>query len=262
MLEIVILDFDGTLTDIDQEYQYISSSVRDDLSLHELQWETAADILKMFPDKRGLKLDGIVVAPPADNYLFAANVASLADPNLTDATITTSIMKSYRLPEIVFKPEAKDFLNGLISLGYGIYIVTNSSTNLVHSKLTEHMGANLAELGVYVFGNAQKYLVSNFSGEMDIRESAALEGLDRPAYLRRGKYLEILNRIWAENALDPTNSLVVGDVFELDLLLPAYLGSKVALLESPRTFHYEKVATAKFKGNVVNSLMSVLARIR
>jgi len=53
----------------------------------------------------------------------------------------------------------------------------------------------------------------------------------------------------------------VGDVFELDLLLPALLGCALQLIVSPRTLDYERRAVEAFGGMAAEGLGSVLERV-
>ena len=72
-----------------------------------------------------------------------------------------------------------------------------------------------------------------------------LEGLSaRPLYLRRGKYFEVLRAIWEKTGATPSSTLVCGDLYELDLAMPALLGAHVQLVMREDTPEYERNALA------------------
>ena len=83
-------------------------------------------------------------------------------------------------------------------------------------------------------------------------------GLPRPIYLRRGKYYESLREIWRATGATPAETLVCGDIFELDLALPAALGAQVVLIERNNTLPYERAATERAGGRVIRTLTALL----
>jgi len=125
----------------------------------------------------------------------------------------------------MFRPGAKQFLDELIGK-YGVAIVTNSKTDSVEKKLK-----TLADYSIPIIGNAKKYVIDQ---TMDnVPESVNLEGFPRPVLLRRRNYKEILDKF------DPEKTVVVGDIYELDLALPEFLGFKVIQMATDNTPEYE-----------------------
>ena len=82
-------------------------------------------------------------------------------------------------------------------------------------------------------------------------EFIKIQGLERKIYLRRKRYYDVLNQIWEQSSVKPEQCLIVGDVFELDLVLPAKLGCNIFLVTNSQTPDYEKQAVKDlFKGYV------------
>jgi hypothetical protein len=82
--------------------------------------------------------------------------------------------------------------------------------------------------------------------------------LDRPVYLRRGAYFEAL----CATTFPMEQTLVCGDIWELDLALPAALGAQVHLIERAApfaTYRYERERLAK--GQSSPNLEALLERI-
>src|SRR5690606_32548849 len=89
-----------------------------------------------------------------------------------------------------------------------------------------------------------------------------VEGLARPILLRRGRYFEALRRIWDETDTTPAGTLVCGDIFELDLALPAQLGARIHMLGREATPAYERDAVRAAGGSFSTALSGGLERIR
>jgi hypothetical protein len=143
--------------------------------------------------------------------------------------------------------------------------VTNSDPRIVARRL-----ASLACRGgekVVVRGGAGKFSICA-SASADARFEALPEIVEwpevgRPVLLRRGRYFDVLREIWDESATDPDSTLVVGDIFELDLAMPAMLGAHVHLLTRPSTMpHEERLARRLARGGVGPRLSAVLDRVR
>jgi hypothetical protein len=85
-----------------------------------------------------------------------------------------------------------------------------------------------------------------------------VEGVARPVYLRRGSYFEAL----CATQFPLAETLVVGDIWELDLAMPAALGAHVHLIQraSPfETYAYELGQLAKGHSSV--NLKGLLKRV-
>jgi hypothetical protein len=146
-------------------------------------------------------------------------------------------------------------------------VVTNAHTDLVDAKLTKLAPRGRERLKVK--GDARKYLIEE-PQPSDARfaavpESIQFDGLlPRPVYLRRGRYYEALRDIWNQTGTGPEDTLVAGDIYELDLALPAALGSHVQFVSRPNALPYEIQAVELLgaRGGVDLSLRAILPRLR
>ena len=86
-------------------------------------------------------------------------------------------------------------------------------------------------------------------------------GLERPLYLRRGLYFEVLSAIWSATGASPEGTFVCGDIFELDLALPAALGARVHLVGRSSTPEWERSAVERAGGSYSDVLSGLLERI-
>jgi hypothetical protein len=73
----------------------------------------------------------------------------------------------------------------------------------------------------------------------------------------------VLRGAWDETGTGPDSTLVVGDVFELDLAMPAALGTHAQLVIRAGTmFHERQLAQKLARGEADERLAAVLDRIR
>jgi FMN phosphatase YigB (HAD superfamily) len=277
--ECIVLDFDGTFTDVEVEGAPFVRVYRDALS--DLigrnvgpDWERATAEIAAHPGRYGWVHGGRIVAPGnADPYVRCTAVAQLicdAENRLRDPDVRTAVVQAfyqlaYRHTVTAFRPDARETLSRLTSTGLPVYVVTNSSTQVVAQKLRELAPAGLERLNV--IGDAQKFVVAE-ANDMDTRfdtvpEEQRLDGLERPVYPRRGRYFDALARIWRETGVRPADTLVCGDIYELDLSLPIELGLQVHLVTGPATTPYERAAVARLgeRGGTGERISDVLARI-
>jgi len=276
----VVLDFDGTFTDVAAESAPFSSHFRDGLArvlgqTVEKIWEEEVAALHAGADLLGWNLGGKVVAPAtADPYLTATTAAHriiqrlglLPDEAARSEVVQRLYREAYVHSATAFKPEAKEVLEALLATGLPVTVVTNAHTDLVEKKLD-----TLAPKGrerLKVSGDARKFLLDP-PDEKDARfdavpETQTLDGvLRRPIYLRRGRYFEALKRIWDTTGTRPDQTLVAGDIFELDLAMPAALGAHVQLVARANVLPYELKAIELLgpRGGVDRSLRALLPRL-
>ncbi|MCP3105176.1 HAD family hydrolase [Myxococcus sp. K15C18031901] len=277
----VVLDFDGTFTDVAAESAPFSLHFRDGLAQAlgqrvEQVWEEEVAALYAGADLLGWNLGGKVVAPAtADPYLTATTAAHRIIQRLglypDEAQRSEVVQRLYREAYVhsatAFKPEAKEVLEALLATGLPVTVVTNAHTDLVEKKLD-----TLAPRGrerLKVSGDARKFLL-DAPDAPDARfdavpETQTLDGvLRRPIYLRRGRYFEALKRIWDTTGTRPDQTLVAGDIFELDLAMPAALGAHVQLVARANVLPYELKAIELLgpRGGVDRSLHAVVSRLR
>ena len=286
---MVIFDFDGTLTDAEQEGQSFRAGYLDDLTvltgLPRDQVETEAIKFEAEvasnPERFGWLFQGQIVAPATvDPYLRMMPVARhLLDQaqalmiSQDRERVLDGLLYKYNYQKTVtaFRNHAGEALAQLIEQGHlsgnagELFVVTNSHTEAVQTKTAqlesnrkqEHSnGPSLTPLIERVFGRAQKYIVDP---EFDlVPESLSLPGLNRPVLLRRRHYFEVLNQLRKQAGIPWSKVWVFGDIFELDLSLPIALGASVGLMANQFTPQWELdyLATHE-RGHILNSLAQV-----
>ncbi|MET0402168.1 MAG: HAD family hydrolase [Cystobacter sp.] len=280
-IHCVVLDFDGTFTDVAAEGAPFVEHFRRRLSEvlgRELEggvWEREEARVVESTEEPGWEVGGRVVAPAtADPYLLSNFVARrVCDrlgvlPDLAERAELLNVLyrEAYVLAGMAFKPEAKEVLEALLDTGLPVTVVTNAHTDTVEAKLTK-----LAPRGrerLRVSGDARKFLIEPPAGP-DARfealpETTRVEGLRRPIYLRRGRYYEALRRIWQETGTTPETTLVAGDIVELDLAMPAALGAQVQFVARANALDYERRAIEALgaRGGMDPSLRAILSRLR
>jgi len=256
--DLFILDFDGTFTDVEAEggpfLEAYRAQVRELLGVDvSTEWDAAEAKVREAPELFGWTFDGHVVAPGnADPYLRATVIMNMvfdARGLYPEADERTAVLQklyfdNYENAATVFRPEARAVVDTLIASGKPVAIVTNSATDAVAKKID--VLAPEGRDALMIEGNAEKYLVAE-ARPMDARFDALakeieVEGLPRPVYLRRGRYYEVLRRLWDKYDTGPERTLVVGDIYELDLAMPAALGCAVHLVAGADTAEYERTA--------------------
>ena len=198
----IILDFDGTITDVGEESKpYILYHIEE------------------FSRRTGVLLDKVntlreiireeILKNPREGWLNYSKVVApaCADPYVMESTISRKLLdklkeenEGYTLPSNtedflselfhvcsnkvndVFRKGSKDFLDNIIN-SHQVTIVTNSKEEKVIRKLERLTNA---EYNIPVYGNAKKYCLEN--GLNEIPESTHPEEFPRPVFLRRGEY--------------------------------------------------------------------------
>ncbi|HVP14877.1 MAG TPA: HAD family hydrolase [Terriglobales bacterium] len=255
---LVVLDFDGTLTDAEAHAAaFHASSTRalarflggDEAALRRERERERAGLSPLDP-AAAWTVNGYGVCPAAaDPYLVANQVTrtliARRRPDLDGRALVAAVLDvhhaAYADAPPPLRPDARDLLEELCGHGWPVRIVTNSRTGIV-SALVD--GLNLrARDRVRVAGGADKFLVCEAS-EPDERfeglpEAVHWPEVGRPVYVRRGRYFDALRGIWEETGVAPAATLVVGDIVELDLAMPAVLGSRVHLVTRSSTMPHE-----------------------
>ena len=280
-IRCVVLDFDGTFTDAAAEgapfVQHFRRRLSEELGrdVMEAGWaEVEAGVLAS-NEEPGWEVGGRVVAPAtADPYLLANFVARrlcdrlgvMQDKAARAALLDKLYREAYAQVGMAFKPEAKEVLEALLETGLPVHVVTNAHTATVEAKLTK-----LAPRGrerLRVSGDARKFLIEPPTAPdaifAAVPETVRVEALVRPIHLRRGHYYDALRRIWNETDTSPETTLVAGDIFELDLAMPAALGASVQLVARANTLEYERrgIAALGSRGGMDPSLRAILPRLR
>lgn len=274
-IRCVVLDFDGTFTDVDREAVPFLAAYRDGLAARlggpiDAPWDEALAVVRSDPDAHGFEFEGTIVAPShADPYILAASVARIVlsggvgsklDGPERDDVLNALFRKAYAESATVFRPDAREVLDALLAGPRPVYVVSNSHTEHVRTKLSALRDDALEHVTVH--GNAKKFhLVAPDPSDAAfgaVPETRTVEGLARPVHLRRGRYYELLRGLFAAAEVTPREVLVCGDIFELDLALPAALGARTHLVTRESTPAYERAAVEASGGTWSANLAGVL----
>lgn len=270
MKTIGVVDFDGTLTNAEEEAKPFLAAYQKDLmdltALPRMDIEafmaTHLSRIMANPQAYGWEVDGRIVAPAAaDPYIRMDTIAGavLKAETSLDADMQFRILrmlfrKNYEKTDTVFRPHAEDVMSGFTERQNCVYIVTGSDPEKVRAKL-HHLGDGLLAT-MAVVGFARKYVVNDHFAL--VPRAMQIPGLSRPVHLRRWEYYLALDRLREEHGARWGDIAVVGDIFELDLALPLALGCRVALLANEYTPEYEKDFLASHqRGRVLTEITEI-----
>jgi hypothetical protein len=278
--ECIVLDFDGTFTRVDDEAVPFVEGFREGLEARvgevaRTRWSALSARIEADPDRHGWEYEGTIVAPShADPYIRTTTVAQLLLSELgmglgarTDL-LQALYRENYPKSRNVFRNDARRVVEACVASCVPVFVVTNSQTEHVLAKLRELAPEGLDRIAVR--GDARKFVIAEPERSShgwrelwaEIPETTQIAGLSRPIHLRRGHYFDALTRIWDETHTRPESTLVCGDIFELDLALPARLGARIHLVARPRTPEHERRAARTTPGGGVSQeLVGLLERL-
>jgi FMN phosphatase YigB (HAD superfamily) len=246
----IILDFDGTFTDVEREAAPFVDAFRAavfDLIGRELprEWALHTAQIAESPGRYGWVHEGRIVAPAsADPYIQTTTTAHLmfdAVGVLKDGKTRAAILQAlyhhaYENTLTAFRPRAKEVLEALAASGIPTFVVTNARTDAAQKKLRTLGPVGLDKIEVH--GDARKFVVGDPTATDErfscVREQVLLPGLERPVFPRRGRYFDALAAIMQRVGAAPEEVLVCGDIYELDLSLPLELGMQVHMVTGPK----------------------------
>jgi 5'(3')-deoxyribonucleotidase len=260
MSKLLIFDFDGTMTNAEEEGRPYRVGYLEDLSLicgidirTILEWANEFDQhVAQNQSKFGWQFNGKIVAPAGvDPYLRIMPTARmildraglLTDLDLRDRILDRILYKyNYGKTQTVFRPEAEKIIHNLYNHpDYDTYIVTNSHTKPVQNKLRMLQDQNpqlsIEWLIPKVHGSAKKYIIDD---DNDLPTELFVNGLNRPILLGRHHYFQVINQLLEGGSHSWKDLIVIGDIFELDLSLPLALEANVGLVLSDFTPGYER----------------------
>ena len=260
----VILDWDGTITDIDCESQSFQELYPqlfcERLGIDQKKYNTVFDELRddvLSDPGLGFEILGHDVVPAAaDPYLLTQKTIQVTLQRLRDGSLDVAhtdlpddesafLIDLYkdavgRAENDAYFREGKDttkrFLDDLIA-NRDVAIVTNSSTAKVEAQLGE-LGYTNEDISQFTIrGNAKKLFVTpTYDG---LPDEVTPPGFPRAVQLRRGHYHYVLNDLEQQGYL-PESTAVVGDCYELDLALPEVLGYATVQFATPFTPEHER----------------------
>lgn len=279
MRRVLVLDFDGTMTDAEAEGAPFREGYLEDIAvLTGLPLPAVMDLARRFeaevaanPQDFGWVFNGRIVAPATvDPYLRIMPVArrifehtgTFADERDRTRLLDGILYKyNYRKTKIAFRDHARECLTSLGTIP-DLYtcVVTNSHTEAVQEKLRVLGGPEgaLDWLVERVHGRASKYVLDE--GWNGVQSELSVPGLARPVLLRRRLYHDVLAGLLSAHGLGWSDLTVVGDIFELDLCLPQAMGARVGLVANAHTPAYERQwLQGSPRGAVLHSLAELPA---
>lgn len=282
----VVLDFDGTCTQVPAVYEHY-------LDLYGIElgralglnlgtaWKDAQQAVRDRSPRAAWMVAGCPAAPAAgDPYILADESAKYLarQRSLTLPTDLNAHAHAYATAPAPWRPEAKRTLSRLIDLGVTVAFVSNSSTKIVGARLDELFKDDAAPRSrISVFSDAGKFRICELpwdpppSSATEARFAAlsAAQGTQspaetgRPIYLRRGQYFQAIERVLDGHLERLSTTVFCGDIWEMDLAMPAALGACVHLLtrEQPfDTYEYEteSLRAVGRRGKLSESLTGLL----
>ncbi len=284
----VVFDFDGTLTRVDDEcVPYVRAykdllakllapaGLRVDQEAFERTWGEVEAMIDGDPARHGwIDEQGRIVAPAyADPLIKSRAIAAelfkqrglFASTPDRFAVLNLLFQLGYAAmdPNGIFRPEAAGVVRALVQAGIPVFVVTNSDRDKVVRKLQTVIPELLGT--ITVIGNARKFVVEGpkdpWSGPDAVPETLSVDGLPRPVYLRRPHYVATLEAICAKVGCAPEELIVCGDIYELDLVLPAKLGARIHLVTRPPTPELDRRTVQQLGGTVSDSLEGLLSAV-
>jgi phosphoglycolate phosphatase-like HAD superfamily hydrolase len=263
MLRYVVLDFDGTCTQIELVQAGFLAAYQARLEQSNgcapgalsPAWDAALARVRAASPDAGWTLHGAPSTAPAaaDPYILAGEASALM---MRDGAIrqvpADAYARAYAAHPAPWRPEVPEVLAALVERGLEIGFISNADQLAVEAQLTDLLHADRAlRRRIAVHGGAAKFTL----GELPIGAAGPgaahrerFEQLDgarrtagtvRPIYLRRGAYFDALCGLWRElgaTGFPIADTLVCGDIWELDLAMPHALGAHVHLIRRAPPF--------------------------
>ncbi|MGC4121264.1 MAG: HAD family hydrolase [Myxococcales bacterium] len=277
MRPLVILDFDGTMTDAEAEGLPFTAGYLEDVAtltgrdlaeIHRMAKRFEEEVLAA-PQRYGWIYKGRIVCPATvDPYQrFMPVMKKILDAcgaftveaereRLEQVLFRYNYKKTVR----AFRPHAAEALLALQD--FDTYVVTNAHVDPVRAKISEldaQAGGKLRWLLDRVVGLAKKQVVEDT--ETDLPAELQLPGLSRPVLVRRPHYRAVIDRLREGRPWEQV--VAVGDIFELDLSLPLTLGARIVLTANDFTPFWERsYVSAHPRGRVVEDLRELAAIVR
>lgn len=284
----VIFDFDGTSTQVEDVQEKFLESYRRRLERacgveFTKQWKKALAAVEAASPKAAWTTIGHAPAAPAyaDPYIAAGEAVAWMERRWAEAgqprvTVPSDLYKTaYVEHPAPFRPELAEVLEALVTSGKKVTFISNSATDTIGNRLTDALASRpQVREKITVIGHAGKFFVKELAWDAALPKAwAALfaelpvsaPGPGRPVYLRRGEYFQALVKACeAGRKVKASETMVVGDVYELDLALPQAIGCAIHMIERAapfETYDYERDAVKKARGYTTADLTTLVERV-
>ena len=294
----VVLDFDGTSTLVEAAHERYLARYRELLVAgvkdakgdaigrdFAARWDEGVDAVTAASPEAGWVTQSRTPAAPAaaDPFILSGEVVAWLErrwlevhPGRAVVVPPDAYKTAYADAEAPFRPELIEVLQAIVDQDVAVAFVSNSSEAAIAGRLDRHLRDHPAlRARIRVFGGAAKFMIRELDWDEELPRSVtrpfrklpvtwSTRRLARPIYLRRGAYYRTLLRVWGDDPGLARTTLVVGDIFELDLALPAALGAHVHLVERAApcsTYDYERALTRKAGGKISLDLTRLPRRV-
>jgi FMN phosphatase YigB (HAD superfamily) len=293
-LRYVVLDFDGTCTQVELVQAGFLSSYLAILAKANGRtadalrpaWDAALAEVRAASPNAGWTLFGAPSTAPAaaDPYILSGEASALLVRKGTIAQVPAdAYTRAYAANPAPWRPEVPKVLAALVQRGLKVGFISNSERTAIQMRLTDLLHADRKLRGkVVVHGDAAKFKLQELPVGADSPGAAhrahfekldgavRADGMARPIYLRRGSYFEALCGLWKDlgaNGYAIAETIVCGDIWDLDLAMPKALGAAVHLIRRAapfETYAYElaQLATPKDASWDLKGLVDHVDRLR
>lgn len=272
----VILDFDGTCTQIPLAFaQFLKDylvglnlALPADKQISDKLWKLGQQEVKKNSPEAGWTLGTTPAAPAAaDPYIlsFETTRILLKYHLKISASIPPSVFaNAYAANPAPWRVETLEVIKSLLQKNVSVHFVSNSDPQMIKHRLQDLWGGSQLPKTIFFHGNASKYNISEVDAEDKAGWTKQLKqiydqvpavqpsvSIGRPLYLRRGSFFSIIATIFNNDLSKLSSSIFCGDVWELDLALPATLGANIHLIERAapfNTYAYERKLSLIKKG--------------
>ncbi len=276
----IILDFDGTCTQIPIIYQAFLDQYLKELNMPQisvLDWQNAQALVRQHSPIAGWSMSTTpspVVPPPsapaaADPYILSGEATKylIKTKNIKTPVPSSAFLNASTDNPAPWREETLDVLKTMLKHDVSVHFVSNSGTQMITQRLQDLWGGAQLPATINVHGGASKFNISEpdwtdiDSWPAWIRDlykavpaAETSVNIGRPIYLRRGSFISIIAALFKDEPRNMLASTVFcGDIWELDLGLPAALGANIHLIERAYpfgTYDYERKLTKAKNGKI------------
>jgi len=293
-IRYVVLDFDGTCTQVEfVQADFLAGY----LGILEAangrapdalkpDWEAAiAEVRAASPTAGWTLRDAPSTAPAAaDPYILADETSKLLlRRGAIQQVPADAYTRAYAANPAPWRPEVPEVLAALVKRGLKVGFISNSDRLAIQARLGDLLNAERKLRGkIVVHGDAAKFKLqeiplgakgpgADHRAEFERLDGAVrAEGTRRPIYLRRGSYFDALCGLWIDlgaKGYAIAETIVCGDIWELDLAMPKALGAAVHLIRRAppfETYAYElaQLASPKDASKDLRGLVDHVDRLR
>jgi len=252
--QLIIVDFDGTLTHIEKDAEHfrpkflprMSEELGISLDEFEQMVSEQEDDIERHPDLFGFTRCGRIVAPSnADPYILPYEAVRFIMHRMNALENNDDAIQEviYRVflevigmlgNSFVFRDGIEEFLFSVQP--EPVYIVSSSSEKLLYWKIRT-LGTEYRWVLSRAMGDANKYgIADTLNG---VPETFQLPEYYRPIFIRRHQYYWMLDGLRRQHQVEWSDMLVIGDIFEADGALPFALGARFALMLREKSLQHE-----------------------